>query len=93
MSSKWQIVGNVGEITESKGFYIINIADNKYGVVNGNYQKIDTIWFQCLAKFKPKVKTGDTVIAMGNYISSENEDHRYMMKVEHIGIIPPRSVM
>ena len=30
MSSKWQIVGNVGEITESKGFYIINIADNKY---------------------------------------------------------------
>ena len=45
------------------------------------------IWFHCLSRFKPSVKTGDSVIAHGTYIPSKNEDFPYCMLIEHIGVI------
>lgn len=87
MSSRWEVTGNISKIKESKGNYIITIADNIYKNINGRWTKVDTIWFTCMSKFKPKAKVGSTVIAVGHYVNSESKNNSHMMQVDHMGVI------
>lgn len=83
MSANWKVVGQVGTVSKSGNIYLVNIADNRYN----KSQKVSTVWFHCISKFKPIVKTGDSVIAYGYFDESRNENFQYAMIIEHIGVI------
>lgn len=83
MFAEWSVIGQVGNISKNGGFYIINIADNRF--YNG--KKTKTIWFNCLSRFKPRIKKGDRVLARGHFDESKNEGFQYAMIVDHIGVI------
>lgn len=89
MASSWTLVGDVGTVTKSNGRFIVNIAENKYerNKDSGKFEKVSTVWFQCMSKFKPNVKSGDRVIATGHYIESNHPTYKYMMQIDYIGII------
>lgn len=83
MSAEWSVIGQVGNVSKNGGFYTINIADNRF--YNG--KKTKTIWFNCLSRFKPRIKKGDRVLARGHFDESKNEGFQYAMIVDHIGVI------
>ena len=83
MCARWEVVGQVGTVSKCGNFYLVNIADNRYK----NRKKVSTIWFHCMCRFKPRVKTGDQVIAHGFFSESKNENFPYAMIIEHIGVI------
>ena len=83
MSAEWNIIGQVGDITKYGGMYAVNIADNRFHAG----KKVKTIWFNCLCRFKPRVKKGDRVLARGHFDESKNEGFQYAMMMDHIGVI------
>ena len=93
MSAKWTIVGQIGNVIKKENCYLVNIADNRYAQCQkqdgeeGRWEKKTTIWFNCISDFVPKVGTGDTVIAEGEYLKSNNPKYPYVMKIDHIGVI------
>lgn len=94
MSAIWHITnGQVGNIIKKDNYFLINIAYNRYvpDGANKSWKKKETIWFNCISDFEPRVDIGDTVIAEGEYISSKNSKNPYNMKINHIGIIKKRS--
>lgn len=88
MASEFKIIGKVGNIIEKSDCYLVNIADNKYRRNDeGQWVKDQTIWFNCLTDFRPKVKIGDTVMVEGFYLCSKSDKYDHVMKIKHLGVI------
>ena len=87
--SKWNLIGQVGNVIKKDNFYIINIAENKYkyNKESKKWEKDSTVWFNCISDFEPKVSKSDRVIAEGIFIPSFLPNLPFSMKIEHIGVI------
>lgn len=85
--AEWKVVGQMGKITKKSQYYMVNIAENRYKMGENGTVKESTIWFNCISSFKPKVETGDTVIAEGTFEPSKNPSFPYAMIINHIGVI------
>lgn len=88
--AKWTITGQMGDVIEKEGYFIVNIAVNKYRPKAGekNWVKESTIWFNCISDFRPKVEKGNSVVAEGIFIpSKEGTNLPFQLKINHIGVI------
>lgn len=84
MANTWQIFGQVGKIQQRGGLWSVDMAENRYDD-DGN--KLCTMWFNCLCKWKPNVETGQSVLAVGTFEPSLNKNYQYAMMISHIGVI------
>lgn len=94
MSAQWSIVGQIGNIKEKDSCYVVNIAYNAYAQdsESNEWKKEYTVWFNCISYFKPKAKKGDTVIAEGVFLPSNNPKFQFVMKIDHLGVIKDKNI-
>lgn len=95
MANSWQVVGQVGNIIKKDECYLVNIADNIYKPNKDNrkeWKKDGVIWFNCVCDFEPRVKTGDTVMAQGEFLPSNSEKYPQVLKINHIGVIKKKDM-
>ena len=87
--ARWTINGQIGEVIAKDGYFEVNIAVNKYkpDKENNTWVKDSTIWFKTICDFEPKVQKGDSIVAEGIYVKSNDKNLPYQMKISHIGVI------
>ena len=74
----WIIRGNIGEVKDLGGKWLVKIAEN-----SGD----DAIWFHVITYFEPKAKKGDLVLAYGVFSKSYNKKFNFNFRCLNMSIL------